>query len=112
MSKKWIGILFGAMLTLSACGTGDTTDQLAGGDSAATGGGEVTAAEKIYQKSCSTCHGGKLQGGVGPQLTQVGNKYSSEEILNIIENGQGRMPKGILQGEDAEAVAVWLAEQK
>jgi biotin synthase-like enzyme len=37
---------------------------------------------------------------------------SKEEILDIIENGKGGMPAGILKGEDAEAVASWLADKK
>lgn len=103
-------ILFGAMLTLAACGGGDeeATDSTAGD----TGGAEATAAEPIYQQSCAGCHGGDLKGGMGPNLTKVGSKYSEEEILNIIHNGQGNMPKGVIQGADAEAVAAWLAGKK
>ncbi|KAA0548790.1 cytochrome c [Bacillus sp. BGMRC 2118] len=112
MKKTFMAILFGAMLTLAACGGGDeeaAPTETGGGE---TTGAEATAAEPIYQKSCSGCHGGDLQGGMGPALNKVGGKYSEEEILNIIHNGQGGMPKGVIQGADAEAVAAWLAGKK
>ncbi|MBM6616308.1 cytochrome c551 [Bacillus suaedaesalsae] len=112
MKKTFMVILFGAMLTLAACGGGDeeaSPNESAGGE---TSGAETTAAEPIYQKSCAGCHGGDLQGGMGPGLTKVGSKYSEEEILNIIHNGQGNMPKGVIQGAEAEAVAAWLAGKK
>jgi cytochrome c551 len=119
MKSKLMVILFGVMMTLAACGGGGDSSQegqtgeesSTSGDSA-TGGTEVTAGEGLYQKSCAGCHGGNLKGNMGPNLEKVGSKYSEEEILNIIHNGQGSMPKGVLQGADAEAVAAWLATMK
>jgi cytochrome c551 len=118
MKSKLMVILFGAMLMLSACGGGDSAqEEQTGGDSStsgesAEGGTEVATGEGLYQKSCAGCHGGNLKGNIGPSLEKVGSKYSEEEILNIIHNGQGSMPKGVLQGADAEAVAAWLATMK
>ncbi|MFP3892115.1 cytochrome c [Exiguobacterium indicum] len=70
-------------------------------------------AEKIFANNCASCHGNNLEGNVGPNLTKVGSKYSSEEIQEIIKNGKGQMPAGILK-EDEEIVAVadWLADKK
>ena len=46
-------------------------------------------------------------------LMAVGGKYSKDEILDIIKNGKGGgMPAGVIQGEEAEMVAAWLAEKK
>ncbi|MDQ0481602.1 cytochrome c550 [Guptibacillus hwajinpoensis] len=71
------------------------------------------APEEIYAQSCASCHGGDLGGQVGPALTAVGGKYSKDEILGIINNGKGSgMPAGLIQGEQAEAVAKWLSEKK
>ena len=74
---------------------------------------DTANAEELYnQSSCAGCHGVDLSGAAGPALTKVGAKYSQEEILQIIEQGQGAMPPGLLKGEDAEAVAAWLAGMK
>ncbi|MFZ3591572.1 cytochrome c551 [Bacillus sp. DJP31] len=115
MKRKLMVILFGTTLALSACGGGDdatTQEENSGGESAGAGTTEVSAGEALYQKSCSSCHGGNLEGNFGPSLKKVGTKYAEEEILGIIHNGQGGMPKGLLQGEDAKAVAAWLATMK
>lgn len=50
--------------------------------------------------------------GSTPSLADVGSRLSEEEILNVILNGRGGMPANLIQGEDAEAAAAWLAQQK
>lgn len=67
---------------------------------------------KIFDQKCSSCHGGDLTGGMGPNLTKVGSKYSKDEILNIIKNGKGQMPANVITGDDANQVAEWLAAKK
>jgi len=37
---------------------------------------------------------------------------SEDEILTVIQEGRGAMPAGIIEGEEAEAVAAWLSEQQ
>lgn len=97
------------VMGLAACGGG--SDSSDGGKDTASAGGA-----KIYDQKCSSCHGGDLKGGVGPDLTKVGSKYSKDEILDIVNNGKsgdkGMMPPGIVKGDDAEQVAVWLSEKK
>ncbi|MBF0706522.1 MULTISPECIES: cytochrome c550 [Bacillales] len=90
-----------------------------GGEESAEGEGEkqeqaeAAAPEDIYAQNCASCHGGDLGGQVGPALNAVGGKYSKDEILDIINNGKGSgMPAGVIQGEQAEAVAQWLSEKK
>lgn len=68
--------------------------------------------EELFQAKCASCHGGNLEGGVGPNLTQVGSRYSAEEIQEIIVNGKGAMPAGLYTGEQAQILAEWLAEKK
>lgn len=78
------------------------------------GGEEQTASanpEEMYQNSCADCHGGDLSGGVGPNLQGVGDRLSVDEIVDVIENGQGQMPAGLYTGEEAQQVAEWLTEQ-
>jgi len=80
---------------------------------AAEGTVDAVAAEEKYQaSSCVACHGADLSGASGPNLQKVGSKYSKDQIAGIIKNGQGTMPGGMLQGEDADLVAAWLAEKK
>lgn len=71
-----------------------------------------TAAPAIYKKSCASCHGQNLGGGVGPDLTHIGSKMSEQDILNQIINGGGRMPAGMATGDDAKTLARWLSQKK
>lgn len=115
-----MAVLFGTLLVLGACGgANDNAKEPAqnndgGTEEPANEGGTVdtAAAEESYKKSCASCHGEDLSGGVGPSLEKVGADHSAEDIKNIIENGQGSMPGGLLSGEDADQVAEWLAQHK
>ncbi|WLR49268.1 cytochrome c [Halobacillus litoralis] len=131
--KKLLSALFlGLILVLSACGGGgdegttddsandETTEEQTGEDSGEgtdegtsdSGDGEAVdtaAAEEVYQNNCASCHGGELGGGMGPSLTEVGSKYSAEEIVGFIKNGKGGMPaQGQVSDDDAQLVASWL----
>lgn len=114
MKKYFLAFVFGtSLLTLAACGGGEENNTATDAPAEEGGGAVDTAeAEKIFQQSCSSCHGGNLEGGFGPNLQKVGDKYSQEEIEEIIANGQGQMKGGIVKGEEATTVAAWLAEQK
>lgn len=103
MKKKLLALLMGTSLVLAACG--------GGGDEA---GGDKAGAdpEKLFNQKCSSCHGGNLEGGVGPKLSDVGSRLSQEEIESVIANGQGAMPPKLIEGDDASAVAEWLANKK
>jgi mono/diheme cytochrome c family protein len=102
---------------LTACGGGNdeteqdttTTEEQAGDEQQTADAGDGDA---LFQQSCSSCHGGDLKSGGAPDLDKIGSKYSKDEIEEIIANGKGGMPAGILSGEDADTVASWLAEKK
>jgi mono/diheme cytochrome c family protein len=66
-------------------------------------------AKAAYQQSCVGCHGQNLEGGVGPALK--GNNLDEKQILEVLENGKGQMPAGLVSGEDAKNLAAWLADQ-
>lgn len=128
----WLSVLALALL-LVACGGNDndtdtntgtndnnkteqTDEGTAGTDEQADEGAseasyDADAAKASYQ-TCAGCHGGNLEGGSGPALSDVGSRLSKEEILDIIENGRPGMPPGLLKGDEAENVAAWLADQK
>ncbi|WP_435367716.1 cytochrome c551 [Mesobacillus subterraneus] len=103
LKKKLLALLMGTSIALAACG--------GGGDEA---GGDKAGAdpEKLFNQKCSSCHGGNLEGGVGPKLSDVGSRLSQEDIEGIIAKGQGSMPAKLLEGDDASAVAEWLANKK
>lgn len=112
MKKKLLAFLMGTTLVmgLAACGGGSDTSKNSGGGSNTASGGD---AEKIFSQKCSSCHGGNLEGGVGPNLQKVGAKYSKDDILGIIKNGKsGGMPAGLISGDDADKVATWLSGKK
>src|SRR5690625_3321859 len=107
--KKWLmAVLFGTILVLGACGGGGASDNNDAGDDTT----DVADAEAIYKQSCASCHGDDLSGGAGPSLETVGADMSADEILDVIENGKGSMPPGLISGDDATAVADWLADHK
>ncbi|GAB4073427.1 hypothetical protein GCM10028778_09410 [Barrientosiimonas marina] len=68
--------------------------------------------EKVFQNNCASCHGQDLSGKVGPALDTIGSDHSKEDIKNIIAEGPGNMPPGVVKGDKREAVAKWLSKQK
>jgi cytochrome c551 len=106
MKKILMTMLFGMTLVLAACGGDDDS-----GDSKETSSGEVNA-EKIVSNKCSSCHGGNLEGGMGPELAHIGAELSKDQILTTIQEGKGNMPSGVIEGDEAEAVAEWLSNKK
>lgn len=99
--KKLLSMLFVASFVLAACGGGDNTDDTASADP-----------QHLYNQKCMNCHGKNLEGAFGPELAHIGAELSKEDIERIILEGQGQMPKGLLKGEQASAVAEWLANKK
>lgn len=68
------------------------------------------SAEEIYKQTCIGCHGSNYEGGVGPSLYNVGFRYSEEEIVNILLNGKGSMPEGLVSEEEADSMVQYLLE--
>ena len=71
--------------------------------------------KELFRQTCATCHSldaANSYGVTGPDLDEIG-ELTEERVLAAIENGgtgQKRMPAGLLQGEDAEAVAHYLSK--
>ncbi|GGK23683.1 cytochrome c' [Caldalkalibacillus thermarum] len=110
-------LMFGLLFALAACGGGGDSEAPAD-DAAETDNADspeagevslVAAGEEAYQKSCISCHGGNLEGGAGPALTDL--TLSKEEIIEVIKNGQGTMPGGLAPGNE-EAIAEYLLSQQ
>ncbi|CAN5603254.1 hypothetical protein BH20ACT19_BH20ACT19_00780 [soil metagenome] len=71
--------------------------------------------KQLFRQQCSSCHNldaVNARGVTGPDLDEIG-QITPERIVGAIENGgtgQNRMPAGLLEGEEAEAVAAYVAK--
>ncbi|MBM7716286.1 cytochrome c550 [Siminovitchia sp. FSL H7-0308] len=78
------------------------------------GGKEEVAAEfepeEYANKACISCHGENLEGGSAPTLHGTG--LSKEEVADILANGRGAMPPGLVPAENIEEMAEWVANLK
>ena len=79
---------------------------------------KLTAAEKrgreLFGHTCNQCHtlaASKTVGRVGPNLDDL--RPPKSLVLNAVEQGRargvGRMPAALLQGQDAQDVAAYVA---
>lgn len=77
-------------------------------------GGAVEEAfepEAYAQKACITCHGENLEGsGSVPSLHGTG--LSKDEVADILTNGRGGMPGGLVPADNVDAMSEWVANLK
>ena len=109
--KSLVGLLVGGLvlsLGLAFSGIGVHTDVEDGAETAAPTTEEVQA---TVQSSCISCHGNDLQGAGGPSLHNLDQKYDQAEIAEILKNGKGGMPAGLVPGLE-DAVAEYLLTLK
>jgi cytochrome c551 len=112
MKNKLLAVLFAAILVLGACG-GKKTEENNTNNGTTGGNAAAVDAEQVVNTSCITCHGKNLEGaGNAPSIADVGSRLSAEEIHDVIIKGRPGMPGGLIKGEEADAVAKWLAEKK
>jgi mono/diheme cytochrome c family protein len=70
--------------------------------------------KRLFGRTCGSCHNldaVNARGVTGPDLDDIG-QVSRQRVLNAIRNGgtgQNRMPAGLLEGADAEAVARYVS---
>ena len=70
--------------------------------------------KQLFVQNCKSGHtleAVTAHGVTGPNLDELGG-IDKERVLNAIERGgtgSGRMPPGLLEGEDADAVATYVA---
>ena len=77
---------------------------------------EAQQARALYARKCASCHGSRLEGGVGPSLAGVGSRYSAAKIARIAQNGKGKknvisMPAGLATANEAHLLARWLVRR-
>jgi cytochrome c551 len=69
----------------------------------------------LFRQTCASCHtlrAVNARGVTGPDLDAIGT-VTRQRALNAIKNGgtgQGRMPRNLLEGQDADAVATYLSK--
>jgi mono/diheme cytochrome c family protein len=70
--------------------------------------------KRLFRQQCASCHNldaVNARGVTGPDLDDIG-KVTPNRIVNAIRlggTGQGRMPAGLLEGQEAREVAEYLA---
>jgi mono/diheme cytochrome c family protein len=78
---------------------------------------EVEKGKALFRQTCASCHtlaAVNARGVTGPDLDRIGlqpNPASIKRVENAIRiggTGQNRMPSGLLQGENAHAVAEFV----
>lgn len=75
---------------------------------------ELERGKELFLQTCASCHAlaaVNAQGVTGPDLDEIG-ELTPERVLTAIRvggTGQKRMPAGLLEGENAEAVARYVA---
>jgi len=71
--------------------------------------------KELFIQNCKSCHtleAVQAHGVTGPNLDELGG-LDKQRVLNAIKRGgtgSGRMPPGLLEGEDAQAVATYVAD--
>lgn len=77
---------------------------------------QAEKAEDTYKKNCASCHGNKMQGGLGGALLGKSWKYggTDADIAQVITNGiaEKGMPawKSALSDEDIRALIIYMRE--
>lgn len=78
-------------------------------------GGEAAAldpkARELFATTCGGCHtlsDAGTNGAVGPNLDET--EMDAEAVRAQIKNGAGAMPAGLLEGEEADSVAKYVAD--
>lgn len=107
--------LLAAALLLAGCGGSDDSSSDDSGGGSKDSGGETTGggdgeAKSVFTDACGGCHtlaDAGTSGAVGPNLDEA--KPDADRVKEMIDNGGGAMPAGLLEGEERDAVAEYVA---
>lgn len=73
---------------------------------------KTMSGESVYKNNCSTCHGNQLEGGFGPNIENINEKFSKEELMDIFKNGKGMMPKMLISEDEKEKLTDWIMNEE
>ena len=78
-----------------------------------TASSELEEGKTLFRQTCTTCHtlaAANARGVTGPNLDEIGEMTEDrvKTAIKIGGTGQKRMPAGLLEGDDAEAVAKYV----
>ena len=104
-----------AALALAGCGGsddsgGDSGDSDTTSESSGDDGGSDDGGKSLFVETCGGCHtlaDAGTTGAVGPNLDDA--KSDEAKVAGMIASGGGAMPPGLLEGEEADAVAAYVA---
>lgn len=98
-----LGLIFGIAIIVTQL-PGNKAQSHTEEKSAATtaSSSDASAAASTVKSTCSSCHGADLKGAFGPNLHEVAKKLSEQQIEDILKNGKGQMPRGLVPGKEAE----------
>jgi mono/diheme cytochrome c family protein len=106
-----LGVAVPALVLSSRGEATGATDQLASEDL----GKDLERGKDLFRQTCASCHNldaVNARGVTGPDLDAIG-EMTPQRVLSAIEKGgtgQKRMPAGLLEGENARAVAQYVAK--
>jgi mono/diheme cytochrome c family protein len=107
-----IVVLLGVLVPILILGGNSTEEKGPGG--VALNNADVDGRE-VFARNCSNCHtlkGANAVGVVGPNLDQL--RPPKALVLDAIEHGRargnGQMPAGVVDGQDAQNVAAFVTK--
>jgi mono/diheme cytochrome c family protein len=117
--RRTVALLVGALVLLLGVLVPALVIAAAKSTDKAPGGVKLTAADErgrdIFAQRCATCHtlaAAKAVGKVGPNLDQLHPPQAL--VLDAIRKGrargQGQMPQNLVDGQDAQEVAAFVAK--
>ena len=106
-----LALLVALVLGAAGCGGDDGGSEGSGGGG---GGGQTeqaAAPQEAFSATCGGCHtleAAGTEGQVGPNLDDL--KPDAAAVKKAIAEGPSVMPENLLQGEQADAVAKYVAD--
>ena len=107
MGRGWIPILVGGAVVVATFLLAQAQVFAPSSARGAVAEGDVDRGQTVFQRECAGCHGDEGEGGVGPALFETG--LSPQEVALAVQEGRGVMPAGIVTGQEAADVSVYVA---
>ena len=106
-----IVLVIASSVMLISCGSSGGGSSSGGSGGSGGSGSAAINGKQLFTQTCGGCHTlskAGTNGTVGPNLDEL--KPSKETVAAQIKNGGGGMPAGLLEGDEADAVATYVSE--